>query len=55
VPRFFPPAVLLIALIFATVLAVAKSASGAAGLQESNGDEFRRGSQSASSHPINRT
>ena len=33
---------------FATVLAVVKpwAASGAAGLQESNGDEFRRGSQS---------
>ena len=47
---FFLPAVLLTTLAFATVLAVAKSwaASGAAGLQESNGDEFRRGSQSVS-------
>jgi hypothetical protein len=53
----FPPAVLLTTLLFATVLAVAKSwaASGAAGFQESNGDEFRRGSQSVSLRPINRT
>jgi dihydrofolate reductase len=43
---FFAPAVLLTTLIFATVLAVVRSwaASGAAGLQESNGDEFRRSS-----------
>ena len=45
-----PAVVLLTTLIFATVLAVVKfwAASGAAGLQESNGDEFRRGSQSVS-------
>jgi hypothetical protein len=45
---FFPLAVLLTTLIFATVLAVVKSwaASGAAGLQESNGDESRRCFQS---------
>jgi hypothetical protein len=37
---FFPPAVLLTTLTFATVLAVVKpgAASGAAGLQKSNGD-----------------
>jgi hypothetical protein len=54
---FYPPAVSLTTLIFATVLAVVKSWGriGAAGLQESNGDEFRRGFQSVSSHPINRT
>jgi hypothetical protein len=42
---FFPPAVLLATLIFATFLAVVKSwaASRAAGLQESTGDESRRG------------
>jgi dihydrofolate reductase len=47
---FFPPVVLLTVLIFATVLAVVRvlgPASGAAGLQESNGDEFR-GFQSGS-------
>ena len=40
----------LITLIFATVLAVVKSWAriGAAGLQESNGDEFRRGFPSVS-------
>jgi hypothetical protein len=43
---FLPPAVLVTTLIFATVLAVVKSWGRirAAGLQESNGDEFRRGS-----------
>jgi hypothetical protein len=48
---------LLTTLVFATVLAVSSpgAASGAAGLQESNGDEFRRGFRSVSSHPINRT
>jgi hypothetical protein len=53
---FVPPVVLLTMLIFATVLAVVKSwaAFGAAGLQESNGDEFRHGFQSESAHPINR-
>ena len=40
----------LITLIFATVLAVVKSWAriGAAGLQESKGDEFRRGFPSVS-------
>jgi hypothetical protein len=52
-----PPAVLLSTLIFATVLAVVSpgAASGAAGLQESSGDEFRGGSQSVSAPPINRS
>jgi hypothetical protein len=53
----FPPAVLLTALIFATVLAVVTCWGHirAAGLQESNGDEFRRGIESVSTYPINRT
>jgi hypothetical protein len=44
-------------LTFATDLAVVKpgAASGAAARQEPNGDESRRGSQSVSAHPINRT
>jgi hypothetical protein len=49
---FFPPAVSLTRLTFAAVLAMVKPW---AGLLESNGDESRRGSQSVSPHPINRT
>jgi hypothetical protein len=47
----------LTTLTFATVLAMVKpgAASGAGRSQEPNGDESRRGSQSVSAHPINRT
>jgi hypothetical protein len=54
---FFPPAVLLTTLTFTTVMARAKSWGRIRGGRTpgSNGDKLRRGSQSVSSHPINRT
>jgi len=54
---FYPPAMLLTTLIFVTVLAVVWSGGRIrpTGLQESNSDEFRRGSQSShSDHPYSR-
>ena len=52
---FFSPAVSPTTLTFATFLPWLKpwAASGAAGLEESKGDELRRGSQSVSQHAIN--